>query len=100
MVPYDPYNTTSKYYGDQTGWQMGWTGGYRTCHCTFTVCRCYTGWNLNHYVVIDNERPSRAMSAKRRRELLPLPRSGPEPKVKTRGAQGRPSIQALSVRIR
>lgn len=74
---------------------------YRTCHCTWTVCQCQRAYNWPQTTWITIETTPKSKSNKMRMEGLRLrAESRLQPKKKYSAPTVRPSIQALSMRIR
>jgi hypothetical protein len=81
--------------------------GYRGCHCIWTVCQCYSYQQGAYYDVplwggyIAQEPLSKALSNKRHMESLRVNADiRPRPRVRLPMPSIRPSVQALSMRIR
>jgi hypothetical protein len=73
---------------------------YSSCHCTWTVCQCRRSFQPT-YVSFEIDRfPTKVSSNKQRMEALQLRVKVPAKRVRLRTPSVRPSLQALSKRIR
>lgn len=89
--------TIPDYYVVGSTFGYGFNGyGYRQCRCTRTVCQCFTQY-VPTYVSIETT-PKREAN-KRRMESIPR-RAPVDQRMRMKMPAVRPSIQALSIRIR
>jgi hypothetical protein len=73
---------------------------YTPCHCTWTICRCQTYVDQQTFwmQVLPSRKPETPIE--RMNRLMSIAKPPQEPKQRYRNPVIRPSIQALSMRIR
>lgn len=84
-----------------------YTSPYTTCRCTWTMCQCYSYQQGAYYDVplwggyIDTTMLPKAVANKARMDALRFRADiRPRPRIRLASPSIRPSVQALSIRIR